>query len=392
MTTWELHPTPPELEARWLADGWWDDRSLGQFLDEGLTAHPDLACQVHSTVRPWQGTFAELQREALAVAGGLRARGIGPGDPVAFQLPNWHEAVTSFWAAAFLGAVVVPIVHSYGPKEVAFIIRRTGVKAFITGTSFGAIDFLATLDQIRPEIDGVEVIAVVDLDPERDGERPGVISFAELAGERAARRADPGGPVVAGAHRLHLGHDRRAQGRHPHPPHHRRRDPPAGRHQGRGRPPAARGPPRGPRHGDARCAPDAHPPGRADPPARPVGPEPDPRPHARARPLVRFGGDVLPAQPARPPGPHRRAPRAHALHRARGCRGPGRGGRSGHPGRPVDRAHVRVHRAPVDHRRPPQRPAGQAQRHRRPPAERRRDPPARPRRRRRCPPASPARS
>ena len=45
-------------------------------------------------------------------------RGIGAGDVVAFQLPNWMEAAVSFWAAALLGAVVTPIVHFYGPKEV----------------------------------------------------------------------------------------------------------------------------------------------------------------------------------------------------------------------------------------------------------------------------------
>ena len=41
-----------------------------------------------------------------------------PGDVVAFQLPNWTEAAATFWASALLGAVVVPIVHFYGRKEV----------------------------------------------------------------------------------------------------------------------------------------------------------------------------------------------------------------------------------------------------------------------------------
>ena len=53
------------------------------------------------------------------LAAGLRDRGVGPGDVIAFQLPNWVEAAVTFWAAAFLGAVVVPIVHFYGRKEVS---------------------------------------------------------------------------------------------------------------------------------------------------------------------------------------------------------------------------------------------------------------------------------
>ena len=52
----------------------------------------------------------------------MRARGVGPGDVVAIQLPNWMEAAAAFWASAFLGAVIVPIVHFYGRKELGHII------------------------------------------------------------------------------------------------------------------------------------------------------------------------------------------------------------------------------------------------------------------------------
>ena len=57
---------------------------------------------------------------------------------VALQLPNWMEAAAVFWASAFLGAVVVPIVHFYGRKELSHIMstarpqgvhHRRGVRA-----------------------------------------------------------------------------------------------------------------------------------------------------------------------------------------------------------------------------------------------------------------------
>ena len=44
---------------------------------------------------------------------------------VVLQLPNWVEAGIAFWAAAYLGAVVVPIVHFYGAKEVDYILGAT---------------------------------------------------------------------------------------------------------------------------------------------------------------------------------------------------------------------------------------------------------------------------
>ena len=77
---------------------------------------------MHSAHRPFTGTFGEVELLARRLAAGLRARGVGPGDVVAFQLPNWMEAAATFWASAFLGAVVVPIVHFYGPKELRYIL------------------------------------------------------------------------------------------------------------------------------------------------------------------------------------------------------------------------------------------------------------------------------
>lgn len=55
-------------------------------------------------------TFAEVWRDAGALAAGLRGRGLKPGDVVAFQLPNWREAAVLNIAAALSGLVVNPIV------------------------------------------------------------------------------------------------------------------------------------------------------------------------------------------------------------------------------------------------------------------------------------------
>ena len=63
---------------------------------------------------------------------------------VVLQLPNWVEAGIAFWAAAYLGAVVVPIVHFYGAKEVEYILRATEPAVVVTADRFGHADYLAT--------------------------------------------------------------------------------------------------------------------------------------------------------------------------------------------------------------------------------------------------------
>src|SRR6185295_14713953 len=104
-----------------------------------------------------------VREEALVLAQGLRDRGISAGDVVGFQLPNWVEAAHVFYAATFLGAVVMPIVHFYGPKEVGYILSKTPPKAYVTFDSFGALSGTKTLLSCGAPLP--EHVAVVGDDP-----------------------------------------------------------------------------------------------------------------------------------------------------------------------------------------------------------------------------------
>ncbi|MGH3678606.1 MAG: AMP-binding protein [Mycobacterium sp.] len=132
---------PVELTKRYEKAGWWTPETLGELLAHGLQANPETGFWVHSDVRPFAGTFADVEMQARRLAAGLRKRGVGPGDVVALQLPNWMEAAASFWASAFLGAVVVPIVHFYGRKELTHILSTARPKVFITAEEFGRMKY-----------------------------------------------------------------------------------------------------------------------------------------------------------------------------------------------------------------------------------------------------------
>jgi acyl-CoA synthetase (AMP-forming)/AMP-acid ligase II len=148
---------------------------MGDLLARGLEAAPGAGFRVHSAVRPWAGTFRDVERVARRLAGGLRARGVGPGDVIAFQLPNWMEAAAVFWASAFLGAAVVPIVHFYGRKEVGYILDTTEPRVFVTAERFGRMEYSADLSA------GVPIVGVVG--PEGSGgSPPGATSFDDLLG------------------------------------------------------------------------------------------------------------------------------------------------------------------------------------------------------------------
>ncbi len=136
-----MRTIPAELVTRYEAEGWWTRDTMGDLLARGLRAAQGTPFRVHSDVRPWAGTFADVELVARRLAAGLRERGVGPGDVIAFQLPNWMEAAAVFWASAFLGAVVVPVVHFYGRKEVTYILDSVAPRVFVTAQRFGRLEY-----------------------------------------------------------------------------------------------------------------------------------------------------------------------------------------------------------------------------------------------------------
>ncbi|MDH4171204.1 MAG: AMP-binding protein, partial [Acidimicrobiia bacterium] len=105
MATFALRSVPDGLRNRYLAEGWWSDESLGDVVDRALLAAPDTPVHVWSEDRPWVGTYADLHAEATRLVSVLRRAGIEAGDVVAFQLPNWREAIVAFYGLALGGYV-----------------------------------------------------------------------------------------------------------------------------------------------------------------------------------------------------------------------------------------------------------------------------------------------
>ena len=143
---WPVRKVPAALRERYLQEGWWTDDTLGRLVDDSLRAAPGAEIRVWSDVRPWRGTYADVQNEALQLVTALRAAGVEPGDVVAFQLPNWREAIVAFYALAMGGYVLVPIVHIYGRKEVRFILAESHARAYISADRYGHVDYLEIVD------------------------------------------------------------------------------------------------------------------------------------------------------------------------------------------------------------------------------------------------------
>jgi len=122
-------------------------------------------------------TYAELKREVDAIAGGLRALGIGKGDPVAVFMPMVPEAVIAAYAVAKLGALYMPIFSGFAPSAVAARLQDAEAKAIITadgGLRRGAAALMKpSADEAvaaAPSVEHIVVLERLGADvPMRDG-------------------------------------------------------------------------------------------------------------------------------------------------------------------------------------------------------------------------------
>ncbi|MFK7989733.1 MAG: AMP-binding protein [Sandaracinaceae bacterium] len=75
------------------------------------------------------GAFATQVRK---MAGGLKARGVGPGTTWALMSPNVPEYAVVFHGLAYAGATVTTLNPTYGAEEIAFQLKDSGASAIVT--------------------------------------------------------------------------------------------------------------------------------------------------------------------------------------------------------------------------------------------------------------------
>ncbi|MEV8147450.1 long-chain fatty acid--CoA ligase [Arthrobacter sp. NPDC080073] len=76
-------------------------------------------------------SYGQLWEQTRAYAGALRARGIGPGDPVAVLIPNVADFARAYYAVLALGGIVVPIHALLKAGEIQYALRDSDARLLI---------------------------------------------------------------------------------------------------------------------------------------------------------------------------------------------------------------------------------------------------------------------
>ncbi|MFR9805997.1 AMP-binding protein [Pseudonocardia sp. RS010] len=138
--------------------GCWSTETFGDLITRQAEDGPDKTFITDGTAA---FTYADLCDLSARLAVGLRDRGVGAGDRVAVQLPNWAEFAVVAAAVARLGAVMVPIMPIYRRDEVGHVLDDAQVSAVVTPSTFKGFDYLGMYRDLagsRPSVDTIVVV------------------------------------------------------------------------------------------------------------------------------------------------------------------------------------------------------------------------------------------
>ena len=125
--------------------------TIGAYFDGICEAFPENDALVvrHQGIR-W--SYRELQAKVDAIAAGLIALGIEPGDRVGIWGPNSAEWVVVQLATAKIGAIMVCINPAYRLYELEYALNKVECKAVVSAEAFKSSDYLSMLNELAPEL------------------------------------------------------------------------------------------------------------------------------------------------------------------------------------------------------------------------------------------------
>ncbi|MGG7449383.1 AMP-dependent synthetase/ligase [Plantibacter auratus] len=125
-----------------------------------LAAAPDAALFAVPRGSEWVDvTTAEFHAQVVALAKGLVAAGIEPGDKIGLMCKTRYEWTLIDFAVWFAGALLVPIYETSSPSQVQWILSDSGATSVLVETP----DQFARFDEVHGDLPDVERVWQIDL-------------------------------------------------------------------------------------------------------------------------------------------------------------------------------------------------------------------------------------
>ena len=145
--------------------GLWIDQTMDDFLAQALVRSPDKTALIGyrcDREQPVRLTFGQLAERVNLAAQALHRMGVGHGDVVAVQMPNWWEFVVVTLACGRLGAVMNPLMHIFRERELSYMLNFAKAKVLVVPKTYRGFDYEAMVEGMRSDLPDLQQVVVVD--------------------------------------------------------------------------------------------------------------------------------------------------------------------------------------------------------------------------------------
>src|SRR5437867_4445908 len=186
---------PDGRRPRHEATGEWPQPSLWAMLAARVRTTPERTFLIEGLREGGRRyTFGDLAARAERMAAALARIGVGGGDVVSWQLPNWFESAALAAALDRLGAVSNPIISIYRAEEVTFVCRQARSRVLVVPGIVRGVDHREMARAVQQATPDLEHVLTVRAEP---GEGMRALEALESTPASSTPPAPPGPHDVA---------------------------------------------------------------------------------------------------------------------------------------------------------------------------------------------------
>ncbi|MGZ9817305.1 AMP-binding protein [Peribacillus simplex] len=162
--------------------GVWPNRTILDYLNDAIVKHPDKIAIID---KKSSFTYKQLGKLVDRIALGLLHIGLGKGDVVSFQLPNWNEFIILHYAVTRIGAISNPLIPIYRDREIGYMVGMAESKMIVVPDYFRGFYYPDMIERLRHQWPSMKHIYVIG-----DNAPNGMKLFSSLFEEPWEERMD----------------------------------------------------------------------------------------------------------------------------------------------------------------------------------------------------------
>lgn len=150
-------PWPPEYVKKYREEGYWEDKTLTEKLDEAINAVPDKVALVTDQTKV---TYREMGERINRLALHFSKLGFKQGDRAVFQMPNIEQFVYAFFGLFKIGVIPIMSLPPHRHVEIGYFLKHSDAAGYVVSSEFRRFSYAQMATELKKEAPSLKIVLV----------------------------------------------------------------------------------------------------------------------------------------------------------------------------------------------------------------------------------------